>query len=56
MSSEAFDSSLKLITAVADRLVNAHTFPVPRNIPDNMKLELDYYNLRKERPGPGGRF
>ena len=56
MSHEAFDSSLKLITAVADRLVNAHTFPIPRNIPDNMKLELDYYNLRKERPGPGGRF
>ena len=56
MSHEAFDSSLKLITAVADRLVNAHTFPVNRNIPDNMKLELDYYNLRKERPGPSGRF
>ena len=56
MSHEAFDPSLKLITAVADRLVNAHTFPVNRNIPDNMKLELDYYNLRKERPGPSGRF
>lgn len=56
MSADAFDSSLKLITAFADRIINAHTFPVNRVIPDNMKLELDYYNLRKERPGPGGRF
>ena len=50
MSVEAFDSSLKLMVAVAERLVNAVVFPIPRIIPDNMKVELDYYNLRKERP------
>ena len=50
MSAEAFDSSLKLITAVSDRLVNSIVFPVKKIIPDNMKMELDYYSLRKERP------
>ena len=50
MSVEAFDSSLKLMVAVAERLINSIVFPVPKSIPDNMKQELDYYNLRKERP------
>jgi hypothetical protein len=30
-------------------MANAVVFPVEREIPDNMKLELDYYNGRKER-------
>ena len=49
LSAEAFDSSLKLMCYFADRIVNSVIFPVPRSIPDNMKLELDYYNARKER-------
>ena len=50
LSAEAFDSSLKIMCAFADRIVNSVIFPIPRSIPDNMKTELDYYNLRKERP------
>ena len=49
-------SKKEVLEAFAERVINAHTFPIARNIPDNMKLELDYYNLRKDRPGPGGRF
>lgn len=32
------------------RIVNSTVMPIERTIPDNMKLELDYYNGRKERP------
>ena len=49
ISEEAFDSSLKIMLEVMNRLDKAIVFPIPRSIPDNMKLELDYYNQRKER-------
>ena len=32
------------------RWINAYMFPIEKKIPDNMKDELDYYLLRKERP------
>lgn len=32
------------------RLANSVVFPVEREIPENMKVELDYYFGRKERP------
>lgn len=38
------------ISLFADRLVNSYVFPVEKEIPDNMKTELDYYTGRKERP------
>ena len=50
MSKEAFASSLTLIQTFLDRMVNAYLFPVKKIIPDNMKEEIDYYYLRKERP------
>lgn len=50
MTAEAFDSSLKLMVEFANRVINSVVFPIPRSIPDNMKAELDFYNLRKERP------
>ena len=50
MNAEAFDSSLKVMLEFANRLDKSVIFPIPRVIPENMKLELDYYNLRKERP------
>ena len=34
----------------SNKIVNSIVMPIPRTIPDNMKLELDYYNLRKTRP------
>ncbi len=49
LKAEAFDSSLKVMVAFAERVVNSVIFPIPRSIPDNMKTELDFYNLRKER-------
>ena len=50
LKAEAFDSSLKVMVAFAERVLNSVIFPIPRSIPDNMKTELDFYNLRKERP------
>ncbi len=50
LKAEAFDSSLKVMVAFAERIINSVIFPIPRSIPDNMKTELDFYNLRKERP------
>lgn len=50
LKAEAFDSSLKVMVAFAERILNSVIFPIPRSIPDNMKTELDFYNLRKERP------
>ena len=38
------------IIELVSRWVNAYKFPINKNIPDNMKDELDYYLLRKERP------
>lgn len=37
------------IALFASKMANSVVFPVEREIPDNMKLELDYYNGRKER-------
>lgn len=50
MSAEAFSSSLKVMLEFLIRLDKSIVFPVKRIIPENMKLELDYYNSRKERP------
>ena len=50
ITADAFDSSLKLMVEFASRVINAVVFPIPRSIPENMKIELDIYNLRKERP------
>lgn len=42
--------TIKFIILFATKMINAYTFPLNKNIPDNMKLELDYYLFRKERP------
>lgn len=49
LSAEAFDSSLKVMLEFLSRLDSSIVFPVERVIPENMKLELDYYNQRKFR-------
>ena len=49
LKAEAFDSSLKVMVAFAERILNSVIFPIPRSIPDNMKTEIDYYFGRKER-------
>jgi hypothetical protein len=40
----------EFIEAFAARLDNSAVFPVPQTIPDNMKEEIEYYYLKKERP------
>lgn len=42
--------TISFIIAFANRMINSYSFPIPKTIPDNMKLELDYYLFRKERP------
>lgn len=50
MQAPFFDSSLKIMTTFLDRIVNAKCFPIAREIPENIKTELDYYMMRKDRP------
>ena len=47
LSAEAFESSLKIILEFLKRIDSSIVFPISREIPENMKLELDYYNQRK---------
>lgn len=50
LDSANYYETCKFIEQFSDRMVNSHTIPVNRTIPENMKEELDYYNMRKERP------
>ena len=38
------------LTKITQTWINAVAFPIPQEIPDNMKTEIDYYFFRKERP------
>ena len=42
--------TINFIITFADKMINSYSFPIPKTMPDNMKLELDYYLFRKERP------
>ena len=37
------------ISLFADRLINSKVFPVEKEIPENVKLDIEYYFQRKER-------
>ncbi len=50
LEEENYYNTCDFISLFADRLVNSYVFPVEKEIPDNMKNELDYYAGRKERP------
>ena len=50
LSEENYLKTCAFIIEVASRWINAYQFPIEKKIPDNMKDELDYYLLRKERP------
>lgn len=43
-------NTMEFIKQFTYKMINSYTFPIPKSIPDNMKLELDYYLFRKERP------
>lgn len=49
ISENNYERTCDFIAQTIEKLVNSIAFPVKREIPDNMKEELDYYNLRKER-------
>lgn len=48
MSSDAYDSSLKILLTYACRVVNSIYFPINREVPANMKEEIDKYYQRKK--------
>lgn len=49
MKGENMVKDISFINAFAERMANAKRCPVEREIPENMKEELDYYLLRKRR-------
>lgn len=50
LSIDNYNVTCSYLKEVLSSLINAKCFPISRNIPDKMKLELDYYLGRKERP------
>ncbi len=49
LSTDNYYKTCSFIEKFATRLINAKVFPVEREIPENMKEELDYYIGRKEK-------
>lgn len=49
LSEANYYRTCEFIESFSDSLINSAVFPVKREIPEKMKEELDYYNLRKER-------
>lgn len=49
MKGEQMVKDIEFINAFAQRMANSKRCPVAREMPDNMKEELDYYLLRKRR-------
>ncbi len=50
LDSENYYETANFIKEFAKRMDNAAFIPVSKDIPQNMKDEIDYYYLRKERP------
>lgn len=50
LDAKSFYKTSDFIIKFAERVINSTIIPVPRVIPEEMKLELDYYNGRKKRP------
>lgn len=50
LDSKNYYKTAKFITNFTETIANSVVMPIPKSIPDNMKLELDYYMGRKERP------
>ena len=50
LSQDNYYHSCAFIERFADTLINSVCFPIRKEIPEKVKEDLDYYNLRKERP------
>ena len=50
MKAEQQRDDMIFVNSFIEKMVNAKPCPVSREIPENMKLELDYYLFRKRKP------
>lgn len=50
LKGEQMAEDINFIISFTDRMANAVTCPVAREIPDNVKEKLDYYLMRKRKP------
>lgn len=50
LDKDNYYNTCNFIINFAEKMDKSVIIPVKKNIPDNMKDELDYYNMRKERP------
>lgn len=50
MSAKQMQKDIDFINIFAEHMVNAKVCPVKREIPENMKEKLDFYNCRKRDP------
>ena len=49
LDEKTFYKTCEFVNYFASRVVNSVVFPIPKEIPDEMKKELDIYLGRKER-------
>jgi len=49
LSEPNYYKTIDFYISLSKELINSKCFPVTKSIPDNMKDEIDYYYLRKER-------
>jgi hypothetical protein len=49
LEEENYYKTCDFITAFAERLISSVVFPVEKEVPGNMKEEIEYYFGRKER-------
>lgn len=50
LAAEPYYKTCDFIADISSKWINSVCFPVPKEVPENMKTELDYYFFRKERP------
>jgi len=50
LDSKNYYETCSFIEKFASNIINSKIFPIKKTMPDNMKDELDYYLMRKERP------
>ncbi len=49
LNADPYYKTCDFIEKISSKWINSVCFPVPKDIPENMKTELDYYFFRKER-------
>lgn len=49
ISKESLEKTYKFLEYISNKLINANTFPVKREIPDNIKKKIDEYLFKNEK-------